>query len=85
MALPRKGHLEQVYHVFGYLKTHLKRRLFFYPWQPVIDERAFSSYEWYDFYHDAKEQVPIDMPPPRGRAVSSRCFVDVDHPSSTVT
>ena len=24
MALPRKGHLEQVYHVFGYLKTHSK-------------------------------------------------------------
>ena len=22
MALPRKGHMEQVYHVFGYLKTH---------------------------------------------------------------
>ena len=28
MALPRKGHMEQVYHVFGYLKTHSKRWLF---------------------------------------------------------
>ena len=55
------------------------------PWHPDIDERAFSSYEWYDFYHDAKEQVPIDMPPPRGRAVSSHCFVDADHASNTVT
>ena len=45
MALPRKGHLEQVYHVFGYLKTHSKRRLFFDPRRPDIDERAFSSYE----------------------------------------
>ena len=71
MALPRKGHLEQVYHVFGYLKTHSKRRLFFDPWHPDIDEHTFSSYEWYDFYHDAKEQVPIDMPPPRVRIPST--------------
>ena len=85
MALPRKGHLEQVYHVFGYLKTHSKRRLFFDPRHPDIDERAFSSYDWYDFYRDAKEQVPIDMPPPRGHAVSSHCFVDADHASNTVT
>ena len=43
MALPQKGHLEQVYHVFGYLKNHSKRRLFFDPWHPEIDECAFST------------------------------------------
>ena len=77
--------MEQVYHVFGYLKTHSKQCLFFDPWHPDIDERAFSSYEWYDFYRDAKEQVPNDMPPPCGCAVSSHCFVDTDHTSNTVT
>ena len=82
---PRKGHMEQVYHVFGYLKTHSKRHLFFDPWHPDIDKCAFSSYEWFDFFRNAKEQVPNDMPPPRGRAVSSHCFVDVDHASNTVT
>ena len=85
MALPRKGHLEQVYHVFRYLKTHSKRRLFFDPQHPDIDKHGFSTYEWYDFYRDAKEQVPNDMPPPRGSAVSTHCFVDVDHASNTVT
>ena len=75
MALPRKVHMVQVYHVIGYLKTHSKRHLFFDPRHPDIDERAFSSYEWYDFYRDAKEQVPNDMPPPRGRAVSSHCLL----------
>ena len=62
MAIPRKGHMEQVYHVFGYLKTHSKRCLFFDPRHSDIDECAFSSYEWYDFYCDASEQVPNDMP-----------------------
>ena len=85
MALPRKGHLEQVYHVFGYLKNHSKRRLFFDPQHPDVDEHAFSTYEWYDFYRDAKEQVPIDMPPPCGCTESTHCFVDADHASNTVT
>ena len=58
MALPRKGHMEQVYHMFGYLKDHSKRRLFFDPRHPDIDERAISNYDWYDFYCDASEQVP---------------------------
>ena len=85
MALPRKGRMEQVYHVFGYLKTHWKRCLFFDPQHPDIDECAFSTYELYDFYCVAKEQVSNDMSPPRGRAVSSHCFVDADRPSNTVT
>ena len=66
MALPRKGHIEQVYHVFGYLKAHSKRRLFFDPRHPDIDECAFSNYKWYDFYRDASEQIPNDMPPRGG-------------------
>ena len=85
MALPRKGHMEQVYHVFGCLKTHSKRCLFFDPRHPDIDECAFSSYEWYDFYRDAGEQVPNNMPPLRGHAVSTHCFVDADHASNMVT
>ena len=85
MALPQKGHMEQVYHVFGYLKTHSKHRLFFDPRHPDIDECVFSSYEWYDFYRDASKQVPNDMPPPWGHAVSTHCFVDADHASNTVT
>ena len=65
--------------------THSKPRLFFDPWHPDIDERAFSSYKWYDFCCDAKEQVSNNMPPPRRHAVSSHCFVGVDHVSNTVT
>ena len=31
LALPRRGHLEQLYHIFGYFKAHPKRNLFFDP------------------------------------------------------
>ena len=85
MDLPRKGHLEQVYHVFGYLKTNSKQHILFDTRHPDIDEHAFSSYEWYSFYHDAKEQLPNNMPHKRGSAVSSHCFVDADHATNTVT
>ena len=32
----------------------------------------------------AKERLPSDMPPPRGRLVSTHCFVDSDHAGDKV-
>ena len=85
LALPRRGHLEQLYHMFGYLKANPKRKLYLDPHHPQVDERSFQSYDWYDFYRDAKEPVPGNMPPPRGESVSTHCFVDSDHAKSRVT
>ena len=76
LALPREGHLEQVMHIFGYLKMHPKRKIAFDPDHPVVDERRFKEYDWEDFYRDAKEAIPTNAPPPRGRSVSTHCFVD---------
>ena len=44
LAMPRIGQLEQVIHLFGYLKEHPKRKLAFDPSHPVIDERRFKKY-----------------------------------------
>ena len=85
LALPRCGHLEQLYHMFGYLKANPKQKLYLDPQHPQVDERSFQSYDWYDFYRDAKEAVPGDIPPPRGESVSTHCFVDSDHVGNTVT
>ena len=54
LAMPRIGHLEELLHIFGYLKQRLKRKLAFDPDNPMIDERRFKQYNWYDFYRDAK-------------------------------
>ena len=85
LALLRRGHLEQLYHIFGYLKANPKRNLFFDPQHPKVDERAFKEYDWYNFYRDAKERLLSNMPPPRGRSVSTHCFVDSDHAGDKVT
>ena len=84
LAMPRQGHLEQVHHIFGYLKEHPKRKLFFDLQHPELDERSFTTYDWYDFYRDAKEPVLGDMPAPRGQMVLTHCFVDSDHAANTI-
>ena len=83
--MPGRGHLEQIHHIFGYLKERPKQKLFFDPQHPDLDERSFITYDWYDFYRDAKEPVLGDMPAPRGQTVSTHCFVDSDHAANTVT
>ena len=85
LAMTRRGHLEQVHHIFGYLKSGPKRKLFFDPQHPSIDEKSLNSYDWYEFYHDIKEVIPEDMPPPRGQSVSTHCFIDADHAGNKVT
>ena len=79
LALPRAGHLEQVIHIFGYLKAHPKRKLAFDPLHPKISESRFQKHDWEDFYRGAMEAIPGDMPPPRGRYMSTHCFEDAGH------
>ena len=85
LALPRAGHLQQVYHIFGYLKESPRRRLYFDPDHPTILESQFVNYDWIDFYRDAKEDIPLDMPEPRGKEVAVHCFVDANHASDKTT
>ena len=78
LALPREGHLEQALHVMGYLKVHTKLRLMFDRGMPQFDTNMFKSYDWEDFYKDAKEAIPTNMPEPRGHSMSTSAFVDAD-------
>ena len=46
----------------------------------------FRKHDWYDFYRDAKEDIPPhDMPAPRGNTMSTHCFVDASHGSNRST
>lgn len=85
LALPRSGHLLAVYRVFGYLKLNPRRRVYLDPSHPEISEDRFHRFDWGDFYGDIEEPIPIDMPPPRGKAMSTHCFVDADHAGDKLT
>jgi hypothetical protein len=69
LAQPRIGHLEQVFHIFSYLKHHLNWHLVFDPNYVTWDQASFQEFDWTEFYHDAKESIPLNAPKPRGHAV----------------
>ncbi len=79
LACPRKGHLENALHVMGYLWLKHNSRLIFDPTYPDIDQTAFLSFEWMEFYGNAEEAIPPDMPPPLGKDTDLCMMVDSDH------
>jgi hypothetical protein len=85
LACPREGHLEAVFHIFGYLKRKSKRKIGFDPDHPAIDQRTFKKYDWEDFYKGAKEALPHNAPPAKGKPVSTHCFVDASLAGNTVS
>jgi len=82
---PRVGHLDQVFHIFGYLKRNRRATLMFDESRVDWNEAAFSTHDWIDFYRDAKELLPPNAPPPRGNPVQINCFVDADHAGNRLT
>jgi hypothetical protein len=79
MALPREGHLEALYHIYAYLMSHDRSRLVFDSQRKPLTQPMTPSAEWKEFYHDAEEKIPSDMPEPRGEPVQLIVFVDADH------
>ena len=85
LANPREGHLEQVFHIFAYLKRYNKSIMVFDDTEPVFDESRFTKCDWTEFYPGAHEAVPPKAPELRGQSVSMTCFVDADHAGCRVT
>jgi hypothetical protein len=88
LALPRQGHLEQLLHVFAYLKKHHNAELVLDPSDPVVDEASFERRDWTssEFGHiQGAEELPGNMPEPRGLGFVMRAKVDADHASDTIS
>ena len=65
--------------MFGDLKQVPKLKMYFDHSKPKISEDRFQKFDWEDFYPGACEPIPLDMPRPRGKSVSTHCFVDSNH------
>ena len=85
LANPRKGHLDQVYHVFGYLKQVGKRIIYMDPSYPHISEERFTKFDWEEFYKEAEEAISPNAPEPRGRPIELHIFVDSDNGEDKMT
>lgn len=87
-ASPRQGHLEQLLHIFAFLKKNPKLTLYFDPTEPVLDPSMFQSDSadaFQEIYRDAHEEIPPHMPEPRGRRVTTTAYVDASHAANKVT
>ena len=88
LVMPREGHLEQVYHIFAYLRKYHNLELVFDPTVPKFDEEAFERKDWTssEFGHlSGKEEMPPNMPEFRGEGFVIWARVDADHASDTIT
>ena len=96
LALPRRGHLDALFHMFGYLKGHHNSEMVFDPSEPDVDLEDFKREDWsLSIYGDVKEEVPPvvafeesgpgDMPEPRGQGFRMVVYVDCDLGGELVT
>lgn len=82
---PREGHLQQVYHIFAFLKSHHNARLVFDPTYPILDPNAFSKCDWSPFYNNVKELITENAPSPKGREFTMIVYVDADFAGDKLT
>ena len=87
MALPREGHLDQLFHIFSHLDSHDNAVMVFDPSCKVVEPGTFERQEWSDCAcgSDLKEELPKDMPKRRGLGFIVTAFVDSDHAGDSVT
>jgi hypothetical protein len=83
---PREGHLKAVKRILAYLKTFPKGRLIVdttYPDHSIYPVEDHPN--WKDFYPDAEEEIPNDLPMSKGPKVRMTVYVDADHAHDLVT
>ena len=82
-AAPREGHLAAVMHIFAWMKCHSRSKVVLDP--DYVTHEEVEKPEWTEFYQDAEELLPPDMPEPLGHPVQMTTFVDSDHAGDKVT
>ena len=86
MVSPRRGHLDQLFHIFAYLQQRHNSEMVFDPTPPSINETHFEKQDWrYTPYGTAKEILPPNMPLPKGLGFTISSYVDSDHAGDSIT
>ena len=76
---PRLGHMKGVVRIVGYLKkvANLKPRLLVNPSLPMHEKYPSQDHgTWEEFYPDAIEEIPPDIPTPKGKEMKVTIWVD---------
>ena len=86
MDMPRVGHLDQLYHIFGYLKIHHNAELVFDHLIRDLDMSVFGQHNWsHTPYPPSREGHPPNSPIARGLGFTTSYNVDSNHAGDLVT
>lgn len=76
---PRKGHLERVKRIVGYLKKYDMGAIRFRTCEPDYSHLEEPNVDWtYAVYGNVEEDIPTDIPKPLGKTVVLTCYVDAN-------
>ena len=76
---PRKGHLERLQRIVGYLKKYDVGGIRFRTCEPDYSHLVEPNVDWtYAVYGKVREEIPTDIPRPLGKSVVLTCYVDAN-------
>ena len=87
-AQPRKGHLQAVTKIFGYLSNYRSASIKFrtdIPDYSQFEIEQQTDFDWSYIYGKVKELIPEGLPPPKGKPVRISLFVDANLGHDKVT
>jgi len=79
LAAPRKGHLDKLFNIFSYLRDNLSFPLSFKHSRMNNDRTKFKEVDWKEFYPEAEEVIPLNVPPSMGSPITITVWVDANH------
>ena len=76
---PRHGHMERVKRIHGYLMKFIHGAIRIDTSEPDLSHVPETVYDWeHSCYSGAKEEIPGDIPPPKGKPVVTVSYVDAN-------
>ena len=83
---PRSGHLERLKKIIGYLANFLHGSSRFRLHEPDYSNLPHKEYDWQrTVYAGAKEEIPHDIPEPKGKHVTTTTYVNANLHHDQVT
>ena len=75
---PRVGHLDRLKRIFGYIKKYPNGAIRVRTGIPDYSELVAPVYDWTHIYEGVTEELPADMPIPKGKPVLTTTYADTN-------
>ena len=89
LDLPCRGHLDQCFNIYAYIKQQHYSKLLMNPDYMNVEDHYPNSFnykaEWFEFYGDDKEDIPKNLPRALVKGVEVTAWVHADHAGYKLT